>query len=36
MIATKEKSKKSKFTFHDVDNEKIIKDAKRLNKNKAP
>ena len=31
----KEKSKNSKFTFHEVDNEKIIKEFKRLNKNKA-
>ena len=31
----KEKSKNSKFTFHEVDNEKIIKEIKRLNKNKA-
>ena len=31
----KEKSKNSKFTFHGVDNEKIIKEIKRLNKNKV-
>ena len=35
IIAIKEKRKASKFTFHEVDNEKIIKDIKRLNKNKA-
>ena len=29
IIAIKEKSKKSKFTFHEVDNEKIIKEIKR-------
>ena len=31
----KEKSKNSKCTFHGVDNEKIIKEIKRLNKNKV-
>ena len=35
VIAIKEKSKNSKFPFHEVDNEKIIKEIKRLNKNKA-
>ena len=35
IIARKEKSKNSKFAFHEVDNEKIIKGIKRLNKNKA-
>ena len=35
IIAIKEKSKNSKFTFHEVDNERIIKEIKRLNKNKA-
>ena len=35
IIAIKEESKNSKFTFHEVDNEKIIKEIKRLNKNKA-
>ena len=34
-IAIKRKSKNSKFTFDEVDNEKIIKEIKRLNKNKA-
>ena len=33
--AIKEKSKNSKFTFHEVDNEKIIKEIKRLSKNKV-
>ena len=33
--AIKEKSKNSKFTFHENDNEKIIKEIKRLNKNRA-
>ena len=35
IIAIKEKSKNSKFTFHENDNEKIIKEIKRLNKNRA-
>ena len=35
IIAIKEKPKNSKFTFHEVYNEKIIKEIKRLNKNKA-
>ena len=35
IIAIKENSKNSKFTFHEVDNEKIINEIKRLNKNKA-
>ena len=35
IIAIKEESKNSKFTFHEVDNEKIIKEIKRLNKNKV-
>ena len=34
ITAIKEKSKNSKFTFHEVDNEKIIKEIKRLDKNK--
>ena len=34
IIAIKEKSKNSKFTFYEVDNEKIIKEIRRLNKNK--
>ena len=33
IIAIKEESKNSKFTFHEVDNEKIIKEIKRWNKN---
>ena len=32
IIAIKEKSKNSKFTFHKVDNEKVIKEIKRLSK----
>ena len=35
IIAIKEKPKNSKFTFHEVDNERIIKQTKRLNKNKV-
>ena len=35
IIAIKEKSKNSKFSFHEVDIEKIIKEIKGLNKNKA-
>ena len=35
ITAIKEKSKNSKFTFHEVDNEKIIKEVKRMKKNKA-
>ena len=35
IIAIKEKSKNPKFTFHEVDNERIIKEIKSLNKNKA-
>ena len=35
IIAIKEKSKNAKFSFHEVDNKKIIKEIKRLNKNKA-
>ena len=35
IIARKETSKNSKFTFHEVDNERIIKEIKSLNKNKA-
>ena len=35
IIAIMEKSKSLKFTFHEVDNDKIIKEIKRLNKNKA-
>ena len=35
IITIKEKSKNSKFTFHEVSNEKIIKEIKRLNKNKV-
>ena len=35
IITIKEKSKNSKFTFHEVGNEKIIKEIKRLNQNKA-
>ena len=35
IIAIKEKSKNSKFTFHEVDNERIIKEIESLNKNKA-
>ena len=35
LVAILKKSKNSKFTFHEVDNEKIIKEIKRLNKNKA-
>ena len=35
IIAIKEKSEKSKFTFHVADNEKIIKEINRLNKDKA-
>ena len=31
----KRKIKNSKFTFHEVDNAKIIKEIKRLSKNKA-
>ena len=34
IIAIKEKSKNSKFTFHEVDDERIIKEIKSLNKNK--
>ena len=34
-IAIKEKPKKTKFTFHEVYNEKIVKEIRRLNKNKA-
>ena len=33
ITAIKEKSKNSKFTFHEVDTEKIMKEIKRLNKN---
>ena len=29
------KTKNAKFTFHEADNEKIIKEIKRLNENKA-
>ena len=35
IIAIKEKSENSKSTFHKVDNERIIKEIKSLNKNKA-
>ena len=35
IIVIKEKSKNSKFIFHEVDNEKIINEIKKLNKNKA-
>ena len=35
IIAIKEKWKNSKFTFHEVENKEIIKEIKRLNKNKA-
>ena len=35
IIAIKEKSKNSKFSFHEVDNERIIKEIKSLNKNKT-
>ena len=35
IIAIKEKLENSNFTFHEVDDEKIIKEIKRLNKNKA-
>ena len=35
IIAIKENSKNFKFTFHEVDNAKSIKEIKRLNKNKA-
>ena len=35
IIAIKEKSKNTKFSFHEVDNERIIKEIKGLNKNKA-
>ena len=35
ITAIKQKEKNSKYTFHEVDNEKIIKEIKRLNKNKA-
>ena len=35
IIAIKENSKNSKFTFHEVDYQKIINEIKRLNKNKA-
>ena len=35
ITAIKEKSKNSKFTFHEVDSEKNKKEIKRLNKNKA-
>ena len=35
IIAIKQKSKNSKFTFHEVDNENIIKEILRLNKNKG-
>ena len=34
IIALKEKSKNSKFTFHEVDNENIIEEMKRLSKRK--
>ena len=34
ITALKEKSKISKFIFHEVGNEKIINEIKRLNKNK--
>ena len=36
IIGIKEKSKNSRFTFHEVDNKKVIKEIRRLNKNKAP
>ena len=35
IIAIKEKSKNSIFTFHEVDNKRIVKEIKSLNKNKA-
>ena len=35
VIAIKEKSKDSKFTLHGVDNEKIVKEIKKLYKNKV-
>ena len=35
IIGLKEKSKNSKFTFHGVDNERIIKEIKKLNENKG-
>ena len=35
IIEIKGKLKKPKFTFDEVDNEKIIKEIKRLNKNKT-
>ena len=34
-LRQKKNKKHSKFTFHQVDNEKIVKEIKRLNKNKA-
>ena len=35
IIAIREKSKYSKFTFHEVDNNKIVKEIMRLKNNKA-
>ena len=35
IIAINEKSKNAKFSFHEVNNEKIAKEIRRLNKNKA-
>ena len=35
ITAIKEKSKSSKLAFHEDDNEKIIKEIKRLDQNKA-
>ena len=35
IIAINEKSKNAKFSFHEVNNEKIAKEIWRLNKNKA-
>ena len=35
IIAIKEKSKNAKFSFHEINNEKIEKEIRKLNKNKA-
>ena len=35
IIAINEKSKNAKFSFHEVNNEKVAKEIRRLNKNKA-
>ena len=36
MIVIKEKPKHANFSFHEVNIEKIEKEMRRLNKNKAP